>query len=614
MIKKGSRKKGQVTIFVIIAIVLVVAAAAYFILTANFQSGKVSQTFEPVETQFLNCLTQKTQSGINILESKGGYIQDPPFIPGSSYMPYSSQLDFFGIGIPYWRSISGSNLPINQVPTLENMQNQLSDYIQQEIGNCKFDSFTSDGYIINSGTPKVTTTINGNNVNTYLTMELSMRKGNESTVVKTHQVQIDSGIGMLYSDAVKFYNLENQNLILENYSVDILRNYAPVDGFELTCSPKIWDANQVFDTLKNATQDNLFALRNSGNNTDYFDLKVPINSQIRILNSRNWPSMYEVSPADSSVLVAKPIGNQQGLGILGFCYVPYHFVYNIRYPVLVQLTQNGETFQFPLSINIEGNVARDTTESVNVTQPSVDVCNEIAKSNFTINLADSSGKTVDGNISYECFDSTCEIGHTVNGELKGSIPQCVNGKIIVKSDGYKDATDTISTVQGGSATILMSKLYQKEVYVNLENSVGNEKSVLTFTSDNSSESKTLLYPDQKKINLSEGNYEIKVYTYDNSSLKFDATTTHQCVDVPSGILGVFGVTHQECTDIPVPEQNITNVLVSGGSAKVLFSKKDLSKNNKIEIDLGRYKTPQSLQELQIIYTLVDAKSVGVKFV
>jgi len=444
-----------------------------------------------------------------------------------------------------------------------------------------------------------------------------MTKGNESQTVSSHSVQVNSELGNLFSDAQTFYDTENKEQILENYSVDVLRNYAPVDGIELTCAPKIWNADTIFGTLKNATEANFFALKNNNNDTDYFNLRVPIDSSVRVLNSASWPNSYEVAPASSRILVAKPVGTQEGLGILGFCYVPYHFVYNIRYPVLVQLTRNDETFQFPLPIIIDGNFPRGTqssTEKVNVSFQNLDLCNDVAKSNVTINLVNSNGNSVNGNVSYECLGSLCYVGSTTSGVLQTRVPQCANGKIVVDSQGYKEAVQEFSSVSGGSLTIALSKIYSKQVSLKLNNAKGNEDSIVTFTSQDSSETYTLLYPQNKELNLTAGNYDVQVYTYDNSSIKFPASTSQQCVQVPSGILGVIGITHQECSSVPVPEQNLTNILVAGGKAKVSFTEEDLAKSNKIQVTLDRYNTPSSLNELQVVYTLVDAKSVEVKLI
>ncbi|NCN51629.1 hypothetical protein GW931_01315 [archaeon] len=611
MARRGVNKGGQVTFFVIIAIVLVVAIASYFVFKDTLFPSSVSSTFEPIKTNFLNCVKEKTLVGIKIMESKGGYIFNPEFIPGSSYMPFSSQLDFLGTGIPYWHSISENNLEINQVPEKKELQNQMQTYLDQEIPNCNFDSFVKEGYKITKGVPTSEVVIKDNLVQVFVDMDIQVTKDAETATMSTHQVEVDSELGNLYNDAISFDNKERKELFLENYSVDVLRTYAPVDGVELTCAPKIWNADEIFSTLKRATQDNFFALKNSGEKNDYFNLKIPIDSEVKVLNFQEWPSNYQVEPASSAVLVSKPVGIQQGLGILGFCYAPYHFVYSLKYPVLVQLTNNGETFQFPLAIVIDGNVAKKVSTAGEFVENSYPLCDG-PFSNFTVELSSSDLRNVEGNISYDCLGSSCQIGETKGGTLEGAFPQCANGKIIVNSKGYKEKSEEISTVNGGSVSLILDKEYEKQVSLKIKNSKFNEKAVVYFSSDD--DSKVFLYPEQNKIKLSAGEYNLKVYLYDNSSIKFDATTIKQCVDVPSGIGGIFGITHEECSDVAVPEQNISNVLVGGGSETFTVSESSLSSNNKLQIDVDRYNSPTSLEELQVVYTLVDSKKVEVSFI
>jgi len=61
-------------------------------------------------------------------------------------------------------------------------------------------------------------------------------------------------------------------------------------------------------------------------------------------------------------LIANPVGNQPGLGVLCFCYVPYHFVYNIGYPVLIQVYSGEEIFQFPVAVVVKGNKPREALD------------------------------------------------------------------------------------------------------------------------------------------------------------------------------------------------------------------------------------------------------------
>ena len=55
---------------------------------------------------------------------------------------------------------------------------------------------------------------------------------------------------ILYQSALTVYNYEQSTLFLENYTIDVLRNYAPVDGVDITCSPLTWNANDIVSKLE----------------------------------------------------------------------------------------------------------------------------------------------------------------------------------------------------------------------------------------------------------------------------------------------------------------------------------------------------------------------------
>ena len=103
-------KSGQVTIFIIIAILLVAGVVAYFFLRGSLIKTPIPENVQPIYTSFLSCLEDDTSTGISILQSQGGYIFLPEFEPGSRYMPFSSQLNFLGNPIPYWYYVSGNNI------------------------------------------------------------------------------------------------------------------------------------------------------------------------------------------------------------------------------------------------------------------------------------------------------------------------------------------------------------------------------------------------------------------------------------------------------------------------------------------------------------------------
>ncbi|HKL23395.1 MAG TPA: hypothetical protein VJ895_01455, partial [Candidatus Nanoarchaeia archaeon] len=369
-----NKKKGQVTIFIILAIIIVVVALSIFFFRGKISSPGIPANIEPIQTNFLNCIERGTLAGISILESNGGYIENPDFVPGSTYMPFSSELDFLGIQIPYWHYISGNNIEVEQVPSLEDMEGQLGNYLEQKLVNCNFEEYLTRGYSVDMGVPEVEVDIKDKEVFVEVDAGLTVGLGDEYYLMDDFSVEIDSFLGTLYQDAKKVYELENENYFLENYSVDVLYLYAPVTGVELSCSPLFWNVDEFYGNLSEAIVSNIGALKNGGREDDYFALNLPVDSDLNFLTSSSWPTTFEVTNSDNNILVSKPIGNQEGLGILGFCYVPYHFVYNWRYPVLVQVSRFDEVFQFPLAVVIDRNMPREGKAGSSFAEQVPDIC------------------------------------------------------------------------------------------------------------------------------------------------------------------------------------------------------------------------------------------------
>lgn len=608
--------RGQVTIFIILAILIIAIGTLIFVFRGTlFPSNPVPSGVEPIYNTFVSCLKDDLATGVNVLESQGGYIYLPEYEASSDYMPFSSQLNFLGNPIPYWYYVSGSNIEREQVPSINEMQNQLKEFIETKARTCYFDNYYSQGYNIVMKNPVATVTIKDNEVNLDLNMDFSVTRGEESYVAKEHKIILSSELGSLYNSALKTYQEEQRSLFLENYSVDVLRLYAPVDGVEITCSPKIWNANDVFNDLKGAVEANIMALKNVNNKKDYFDVKIPeipLNQRIRFLNSKNWSSSFEVNPTEdgSPIMIANPVGNQPGMGILGFCYVPYHFVYSMKYPVLVQVMSGKEIFQFPLAVIVERNQPRQVSGGEAISLEDTELCKD-KNTLMNISVYNSNLKPVDGYISYECVGAKCNIGATKGGKISEEFPQCVNGFINVKADGYKDESVMYSTVTEGSLSIYLTKLYNLSVQLKVDKQNYNKEAVISFVSGDISQ--TIFYPQQKSVQLGEGTYEVQVYVYKNSSLSLGATTQQQCVDVPrSSILGVIGLTRKECYNVQVPEQMISEALSAGGKQNYTFSEGQLRSSKTINVYTNSLPNPDSLEQIQTNYILFEDNPLQVE--
>ncbi len=613
-IDNHENRRGQVTIFIILAILVVGGIVTYLIFRQNISSVSLPASIQPVYTTFLSCVEEQTQIGINLLGAQAGYIELPEFEPGSSYMPFSSQLNLFGNPIPYWYYVSGNNIQREQIPTEQDMEKSLADFIDDRISYCNFDNYYEDGFEISLGESKTVVDMKKGDVVVSMNLDLSVNKGEDSVVVSNHNVEVKSKIFDLYTSAMKLYEKEQEELFLENYGVDTLRLFAPVDGVELTCSPLVWSAEEIFDDLKNAIETNTLALSTENpisSEEKYFYVDTGINENVRFINSKDWANSFEVLPSEGVSLIAMPVGNQEGLGILGFCYVPYHFVYNLNYPVLVQIYDGDEIFQFPLAVVIQGNQPRKSldTSAKNIEN---EFCKD--KNSFTsVNLFDSDLNSVDAQISYECFGTTCYIGESSSGSLDAQFPQCVNGYILVRAEGFDEMKYLYSSVAEGNVNIVLNKLYELDVDLSVGDLRYNEPAIIYFTSD--SGSKIVSYPEQTKVNLSEGDYEISVYVYKNSSINFQETTTEQCIDVAqTGIGGLLGFTEKKCFDITVPAQIVSNVLAGGGKQDYSISNNLIKSSSTIKINANKFSTPRTIEELQSNYLLFEENGLEVNLI
>lgn len=591
----------------------------------SVDKSEIPAEFEPVYNTMLSCVEEDVQEGTDILGSQGGYIYSPEFESGSRYMPFSSHLNFMGSSIPYWYYISGNNVKKEQVPSKEDMEDDLERYLEEEIKECDYRSYYEQGYEIEQGNPDAEVNINDNDVEANINMDLGLVRGGDSVFVNEHRVVVDSALGKLYDSAKKVYEKEQRTMFLENYTVDILRLYAPVDGVDMTCSPKTWNAEEVFNELEEAIETNMFSLRNrrgdyslSEEESEYFVVDLGVDENVRFLNSRNWSNSFEVSPTEgnSPLMIANPVGNQQGLGILGFCYVPYHFVYDVKYPVLIQVYEESssgqEIFQFPFSVVIQGNKPREPQEGAVAESGNYPEICDYGNNLVEVNTYDTRMNPVEANISFECFGSFCDIGETKDGSLREEFPQCHNGFIIASAEGYEDARHLFSTTEEGNVDIILDKTYDMEADLRLDGSNYNGEAIISFDSD--AGTKTINYPETKKVELSEGKYNISAYVYRNSSIRLDSTDHEQCFDVPkSGVGGVMGMTEEKCVDSEIPAQTISRVLAGGGTQSHYILENDLDVNDVIVIDGEELDIPENLEELQQNYNEFENSGLRIDF-
>ncbi len=622
-------KRSQTTIFIIIAILIVVGIMVYFVVREDIGRQDLPKELSPVYSYFVSCVEDETKNAAYLMGSQAGYLELPEFESGSEYMPFSSQLDFVGRAVPYWYYVSGNGIVKEQVLTRDEMQGQLEDYLEKRISKCDLSEFEDRGFQIQSQEPEVKALIQDNEINLEVEMDLEISYGDTTSSISRHEINVDSKLGSFYEIAKKIYAKEQKDLFLENYGVDILRLYAPVSGVELTCSPKIWLQQDIKQELKQAIQGNTQALKIKGS---YYSLSSPEKKyfvqeigqeigdegeSVNFIYSSDWPSKIKIYP-DEEPLIAEPVGLQEGLGVLGFCYVPYHFVYDIAYPTLIQIYDAENIFQFPVAVVIDKNKPREGLDTGAYEKGTPELCKH-RLTQIDVYTYDTNLNPVEADISFKCFGTGCDIGKTkitnqgMDAKLSSLFPQCVNGFIIAKAKGYEETKKQISTVNPDTADIILDKLYNLTINLTIDTrELEDEKAIIHFKGQEKSFS--LAYPEQKSIEISEGQYTVEVMIYKNSSLSLSGFNMRKCIDIPkTGIGGIFGATEEKCYNIDVPAQTVSFALSAGGESENYFAESQLKESENLEIQVSSLPAPSSLEQLQKNYQLLKEKNLGFNF-
>jgi hypothetical protein len=88
----------------------------------------------------------------------------------------------------------------------------------------------------------------------------------------------------------------------------------------------------------------------------------------------------------------------------------------------------------------------------------------------------------------------------------------------------------------------------------------------------------------------------------------------KCIDVPkTGIGGIFGITEEQCYDIDVPAQTVSFALSAGGESENYIAESQLRESKNLEIQIQSLPIPDSLEQLQKNYQLLQEKNLLFNF-
>lgn len=622
------QKRGQAFLFVLLGIIIL-----FLIILGFYYRDTISQSLSQVQilqTVTLpeqarkvsdyaeSCISTVATNGINILGIQGGYINIPDDnIPLTNSNPFSNKLAVVSnLKIPYWSYETVNQIQRAQIPSLGDMQNELSNYINNNLLECVGD-FSNLGkeYNIKYKNPITKANIKENKVLVDITFPVDIEvKGNKFSL-KSFSTSIDSNLGQSYNIAKEILDKENSDYFLEEKTIDtlVLEDSIPFSSTDFDCNIKIWSKNKVKENIKQALSENIPFIRVKGTDyilkdasRKYFEWNALRGSygnvNVNLLYSENWPTFIDVFPSNGDVMQSDQFSKSTGAGPAAFlgsllCINQYNFIYDIKYPVLITIDNNGYLFQFPIQVIIKHNQPKEnklgTLETFDTDKK---ICeskgNPITIYTSTSGQDNSLNSVFNASVSFKCLNTVCDAGRTnERGQLTARLPACINAIVYADKQGFNRGQNFISTNEESAITIIMDKLYDKNVEVRvidkgiMRTPNPTEQIFFQLESKDKSFVSNFVYPSEiNKLKLIQGSYKINSYVIDSSNfnIQIPPKEIERCVQVPQrNILGLLGATKEECVKVQTGSEVFNNVVKGGGSATFELNKKDLDSAEKI---------------------------------
>jgi hypothetical protein len=408
-----SSKRGQVTVFIIIGIVILFTFAGIMYFNQTFTKESIlasadpiisdlPQTFQPIATYTEGCLNQIGKKGLLILGEQGGYIYPDLIGKYSAVNPTDSDgINLEPLKVPYW------HYNVNDNPALDfhfsslkpdlyysddeemSIEAQLSRYVKENLKECLDDyaPFSSQGINVEfvSAEVNIKATVGEETVNFLLNMPLKLAKGEAEQDVEEFYVKIPIRLKHYYEVASEIAAAETDYNYLERQGLDLIATYSgmefdnlpPTEEMTFDAIPGVfWSEQDVEGKFKGMLVSNIPMLRYFGSENFYRYEYEPDPSKVvdlRNLFQKNydnmiipldtaqglninfdyfaWPIYFDLNDKGGRI---EPSSNTLNFFKLNFYMNHYYVTYDASYPVLVTLSDDsalmGEGYNFVFAL------------------------------------------------------------------------------------------------------------------------------------------------------------------------------------------------------------------------------------------------------------------------
>ena len=547
----AKHKKAQVTVMIIVGLLAVmVISLLVYVSTVSVEKPSEEVLKKETEVSFegkseiisyvQSCIKPSVLEGLEIMRLQSGHI----LLPKDAINLIVSRNEYIKVinGTPYVENANGHNLVpfwLNRnsvsIPTLQDMENELADFVKKRVSECvgNFESFKNQGFDIRAGNLRVDV-IMEKSVLVNVDFPLEIRKGDAVHTIRTFQYKVPVDMQLIHAIASDLVRIESGLFFLEDHTLKLISLFGGVDKdrlppmtgviANLDCSYVSWSKQDVKEKLKGILSENVPLLRIANTDFERSTSKDPIvrgvyngfvyhffsnefpNIKVDFVYNPEWDIQFDVSPSEGNQIIPNRF-SRRGLPMIPlFCSFDYNFKYDVRYPVIIRVTdkesaridpesksyteRGGFVFEVPVDVVVYGNQPREFVEGVSSNQRSI-IKEAAEKSNvsllsksyfcdrkqrisnlYSIQVYDAFTREAvpDAEISYYGgnYQTECFIGKTgAKGMLKTRLPVCYNCLLIIKKKGYKTSREIITTTKGNT-TNTKAVFLEPEVKVEVE--------------------------------------------------------------------------------------------------------------------------------------------------
>ncbi len=486
--EKRGRRKAQVSIFMILAMLLLLGGVLWFTLIDVSEQDKtfVQVDIKPVHEFITECLHDSTKQSMQRIGETGGYIDIPMQIGTNpaAYMAYAPH-----IRNPYWWHDG-----VDAVPSIGFIQQEAERKTEQLVAECmdNLSMFRPQYALHILSDPKVSISFAEEDTSAVMRYSLSLQTANNGTLYSLSEFSTTVPIrfGKVYNLSVTLMEKANSEYFFEKKALDLMAmvpNEIPITEVDMSCETKRWQVDEVKARLQELLQRNIPFTKVKGasfSTTQYVPNPFEQGSRQTFENSYynyhyiwdlgmedwqglrvgfeydpRWPTPFTVRPSDNGAMESNAMEGTRELSMI--CMQIAHFTYDVQFPVRVSVVDPSAptepyVFSFAFENAIDKNAPSRELIGKELLEPvddltSTEYCAQGEHPTTVYTVINTTGDFVDGiNLTFVCGRFSCPIGHSdwisygAAAGLTKELPRCTNGIVRGQGVGYTSSEKFIA--------------------------------------------------------------------------------------------------------------------------------------------------------------------------